>query len=452
MSEDLGTSTLWREIPEVADSGHPKDMSKDQIKLQQSQFEVITSQASYLRSLNILVHHFMEDWAMESSDVLPSTDRKRLFSNIESVKNVEQRFLEDLEKHFWSDLKLTKVCDVIAKYAKQDFSVYILYIQIQVYQDRVLTKLQRNHDLFAENLCRLESSSACNKLPLLSFLLLPMQRVTRLPLLVSAIVNAADAAGEPKMLKMAKHTLGVVNKLVKKCNEGAKKMQQTEQLAEIASQLDYSSSVKMFALVSQSRSLVKKGEMNVSMSVDSKKSTKLNKLWLFLFTDVMFIARKKSYMESGSSSRFEVVDWAKRSLLYVNEQAVTENLIYLILLENQAGKRVEMTLNPVSQNELSRWTNALSPPSLNTTGESIYETWDCPQFQCVLPYIAEQPDELTIDVGDVMQVLKKTSDGWLEGERLRDGETGWFPRQNCDEIEDEHTGENMKNLYRTFAG
>jgi len=30
-------------------------------------------------------------------------------------------------------------------------------------------------------------------------------------------------------------------------------MQQTEQLAEIASQLDYSSSVKMFALVSQSR-------------------------------------------------------------------------------------------------------------------------------------------------------------------------------------------------------
>lgn len=41
--------------------------------------------------------------------------------------------------------------------------------------------------------------------------------------------------------------------LVKKCNEGARKMQQTEQLAEIASQLDYTSSVKTYALISQSR-------------------------------------------------------------------------------------------------------------------------------------------------------------------------------------------------------
>ena len=57
----------------------------------QSQFEVITSQASYLRSLNILVHHFMNDWAMGSTDVLPQGDRHHLFSNIETVRKVEQK-------------------------------------------------------------------------------------------------------------------------------------------------------------------------------------------------------------------------------------------------------------------------------------------------------------------------------------------------------------------------
>ena len=45
--------------------------------------------------------------------------------------------------------------------------------------------------------------------------MLPMQRVTRLPLLVSAIVTAADSAGDSEMYKKAKHTLGVVNKVTK---------------------------------------------------------------------------------------------------------------------------------------------------------------------------------------------------------------------------------------------
>ena len=73
--------------------------------------------------------------------------------------------------------------------------------------------IRRNHERFAEELCRLESSPGCNKLPLLSFLLLPMQRVTRLPLLMTAIVNAADSAGDQKICKKAKHALGVVNKV-----------------------------------------------------------------------------------------------------------------------------------------------------------------------------------------------------------------------------------------------
>ncbi|XP_076824340.1 uncharacterized protein LOC143470233 isoform X2 [Clavelina lepadiformis] len=453
MSEELPTTTLWRSIPEVADIA--ATMSPEDIKLQQAQFEVITSQASYLRSINILINHFMRDWAMESTDVLPSVKRRHLFSNVETVGSIEKKFLEELERHFWLDYRLTKVCDIVTRYAKKEFNVYVLYIQNQSYQDRVLTDLQRNHEKFAEELNRLESSPACNKLPLLSFLLLPMQRVTRLPLLVTAIVNAADAVGDEEMVKKAKHTLGVVNKLVKKCNEGARKMQQTEQLAEIASQLDYTSSVKTYALISQSRSLVKKGEMNVSMMLDSKKAAKTVKLWLFLFTDVLLIAKKKSFGIDlgGSSPRYEVIDWANRQFLAVNERAVTENQIFLVILENQAGKRIEMTLMPLAQNELSRWTNALNPPTLGGTGESIYESWDCPQYICTYPYSAKQPDELSIDVGDIMQVTKKTSDGWLEGERLRDGESGWFPSSFCDEIEDEHVrSRNMKNLYRTCVG
>ncbi|XP_039268208.2 uncharacterized protein LOC120343153 [Styela clava] len=448
MTDDAGSTTLWKEVKEVVESGIGINLTNDEMKLQQAQFEVVTSQASYMRSLNILIDHFSRDSSMENSDILPKKQRKELFSNIIAVQEVERRFLQDIEQHFWAKLYLTDIAKLTAQYATSEFEVYVRYVQNQVYQDRVLTDLQRSNEKFAEELARLESSPFCNKLPLLSFLLLPMQRVTRLPLLISAIVNQADSAGDKIAYAAAKQALAVVNKLVKKCNEGARKMQQTEQLAETARELCFAPKVKTYALVSQSRSVVKKGEMTVTMAQENKKS-KVMKLWLFLFSDVLLLARKKNFLEAGTNIKYEVIDWAKRAMLYANERAVSDNEIFLVLLENCVGKRVELTLTPTSQNELSRWTDALNPQRIDESEDSIYESWDCPQYTCIVPYAAQQPDEISLDVGDVMRVLKKTGDGWLEGERLRDNEQGWFPAENCEEIEDEHVrARNLRNLYR----
>jgi hypothetical protein len=45
---------------------------------------------------------------------------------------------------------------------------------------------------FAEVLRQLESNSKCQSLPLQSFLMLPMQRITRLPLLIDAVLTRLD--------------------------------------------------------------------------------------------------------------------------------------------------------------------------------------------------------------------------------------------------------------------
>ena len=36
---------------------------------------------------------------------------------------------------------------------------------------------------------------------------------------------------------------------------------------------------------------------------------------------------------------------------------------------------------------------------------------DCPQVQCVEKYIATEPDELTLEESDVINVFKKMADG-----------------------------------------
>lgn len=40
---------------------------------------------------------------------------------------------------------------------------------------------------------------------------------------------------------------------------------------------------------------------------------------------------------------------------------------------------------------------------------------DCPQIQCVHPYVAQQPDELSLELADVLNILDKTDDGMEMG-------------------------------------
>ena len=42
---------------------------------------------------------------------------------------------------------------------------------------------------------------------------------------------------------------------------------------------------------------------------------------------------------------------------------------------------------------------------------TLHVVADCPQVQCVKAYVAQEPDELTLDESDVVNVFKKLDDG-----------------------------------------
>uniref|UniRef100_A0A3B5KUP2 SH3 domain-containing protein n=1 Tax=Xiphophorus couchianus TaxID=32473 RepID=A0A3B5KUP2_9TELE len=74
---------------------------------------------------------------------------------------------------------------------------------------------------------------------------------------------------------------------------------------------------------------------------------------------------------------------------------------------------------------------------------------DCPQVQCVEQYIAQQSDELGLEPTEIVNVIRKTNEGWYEGMRLSDGQKGWFPDTNVIEITNEHVRRrNIKERYR----
>lgn len=83
--------SLWCELPEVRSAGLLDTLDISSKKLQEAYFEVITSEASYLRSINILISHFMASPELQGPkkaiSVVTNAERKCLFSNILAIRD-----------------------------------------------------------------------------------------------------------------------------------------------------------------------------------------------------------------------------------------------------------------------------------------------------------------------------------------------------------------------------
>ena len=96
-----------------------------------------------------------------------------------------------------------------------------------------------------------------------------------------------------------KEALEILNKLVKDCNESARSMGRMEEMLILSHQLDFKE-VRALPLISASRWLVKRGEVtriwwkdNVEAKLTFGRRLNRQPLWMFLFTDMLVIAKKK---------------------------------------------------------------------------------------------------------------------------------------------------------------
>lgn len=203
--------TLWCEIPEVVSSGILDTLTTNEKKLQEAKFEILTSEASYLKSLNLLKTHFMNHPAFRDSTILSPASRKILFSNVIPVLECSDRLLCHLESCWQDNIMLLGLSKSIYKNAEKYFHVYVTYCEHQGKLDRTLKKLKEQKGMFAQKLEQLESDPICCGLSFHSFLMLPMQRITRLPLLIDAVLGKLKATDEEfESWKMA---LAIVNKV-----------------------------------------------------------------------------------------------------------------------------------------------------------------------------------------------------------------------------------------------
>ncbi|KAJ0022012.1 hypothetical protein NQD34_009502 [Periophthalmus magnuspinnatus] len=425
--------TSWSQLSVVKKSGLSERLSQEESKRQEAIFEVISSEHSYLHSLEILIRMFKN--STELSEAMTKTEHHHLFSNITDVCEASKKFFSELEERHQQSIVIHDISDIVCKHAQSNFDPYITYCSNEVYQQRTLQRLVSKNPAFKEVLTRIESHPDCRNLPMISFLILPMQRITRLPLLMDTICHKTlkDSAEYEK----CKKALQAVSKVVRKCNEGARTMERTEMMYTINSQLEFK--IKPFPLVSSSRWMVKRGELTafVEDSGIFLKRTSRQQVYFFLFNDVLIVTKKKS------EESYTVIDYALRDEIWVgscqpedvslspvrsapsmlsSKQGSTNHLFRLTFRSNHSGEKVLMILGTDSLNERARWISALGQ-SVNNK-KSLDR--NAMQVEAIRTYTAKQPDELSLQVADVV-LISQTVDGWYEGERrMRDGERGWF--------------------------
>ncbi|XP_068130002.1 ephexin-1-like isoform X2 [Hyperolius riggenbachi] len=441
----LPHNTLWQELPSVIDSGVLETMTNEEKKMQESMFEVLTSEASYLRSLNVLTEHFLG--CRDLQETLIIREKKILFSNILKVKEVSERFLMDLESRVDEDITIYDICDIIYHHAVHHFPVYKDYVRNQLYQEKTYSELMEKNPQFHAIVCRLQELPQCQRLPFMSFLLLPFQRITRIKMLIENILKRTEEGSEAE--QNASKALDAVSKIIQECNREVGRMKQTEELIHISSKIEFDK-IKAIPIISQTRYLEKQGELSEVQqkgSLFGLKPNKLTPVYFFMFNDFLLITQRKS------SDRHVVLDYAHRSLVQLQSCPTMENSFFLTLLENHQGKTCDRLFKAPTQSDLHRWVAVF--PSKNDDAlsgcDTIYEDWDCPQVHCVESYAAVQTDELSLEPADIINVLRKTSEGWYEGIRLSDGKKGWFPARYVQEITNEHVRRrNLRERYRVL--
>ncbi|CAN9511471.1 unnamed protein product [Ophioblennius macclurei] len=448
--------TSWSQLSVVRKSGLSDLISQEERKRQEAIFEVISSEHSYLHSLEILIRMFKN--SAELSEAMTKTEHHHLFSNITDVCESSKKFFKELEERHQQNIVIDDISDIVCKHAQSNFDPYVTYCSNEVYQQRTLQRLVSKNPVFKDVLTRIEAHPDCRNLPMISFLILPMQRITRLPLLMDTICQKTPK--DTPAYEECTRTLQAVSKVVRKCNEGARTMERTEMMYTINSQLDFK--IKPFPLVSSSRWMVKRGELTAFVEENGifLKRTSRQQVYFFLFNDVLIVTRKKS------EESYSVIDYALRDQIWVgpcqpedinlspvrttssmlsSRQPGANHLFRLCFRSNHSDEKVPMILGAELLNERARWISALGH---NVNNEKNQDRTNAMQVEVIRTYTAKQPDELSLQVADVV-LVSQTVDGWYEGERLRDGERGWFLTECAEPITCQATIErNMQRLDR----
>ncbi|THH02546.1 hypothetical protein EW145_g6732 [Phellinidium pouzarii] len=184
-------------------------------KRQEIIFELINTEAAYVRDLQLIVEVFY-------SSMLSLLDEKEItvvFANIEDLLLVNTTFLSSLEERQKEcRLYIDNIGDLLDRHMVS-MGVYADYCVNQANAIKVLQSIRESRPEVSAHLQRLREDPAVRNLDLSSYLLAPMQRITRYPLLIRQVLNHTeveiDRKGINSALESVERVLNYINEAIR---------------------------------------------------------------------------------------------------------------------------------------------------------------------------------------------------------------------------------------------
>ncbi|XP_062401038.1 rho guanine nucleotide exchange factor 19 [Sardina pilchardus] len=355
--QDKTTCSLWQELPIVKERGLLGVLTATQVRQQEIMFELLTSEASYLKSLRVAVDHFK--CSEELRHTLSSVEHHILFSSLRRVCGVSQRFLIDLESHFRENVVMTQFGDIVLHHRAELHQVYVPYVTNMMYQETLISELMQENPRFVSVLHSLEKHPQCRRQTLKSFLVLPFQRITRLKLILQAILKLTD----PEALSFGPLTeaISAVHEIVNECNRKVMFMKQTEELVRLEKLVDFGR-IKAIPLITHGRLLIHEGrlrQLDVRGCPTVGSVVSFSAVYMHLFSDLLLLSVQKD-------GRFCVQDYALLPHNVHTEDLKTDVLglpaesFLLHLTPNHTGTATALILVASTRDEKDVWINALN--------------------------------------------------------------------------------------------
>jgi hypothetical protein len=140
----------------------------------------------------------------------------------------------------------------------------------------------------AEFLAAISHNPMARGLSVEAYLLVPVQRLTRYPLLVGAILDATSLHDPDH--EWVDELRARLIETVKACNERVRTLEDRQTVADIAAVLDWSRLTQGLEVDDDTRVLVKRGTMELCTFVGAK-ITKSKPVEVFLFSDLFLYAK-----------------------------------------------------------------------------------------------------------------------------------------------------------------
>ncbi|KAJ6219828.1 hypothetical protein RDWZM_005640 [Blomia tropicalis] len=245
----------WRTF--IENSRHRNKIigSTDQeVRLCEAMFEIILTERTYISQLETLKNFINSNPKLN----LSKYDRKTIFGNIIELFDINQKLYTDFVASFQFDIFMNSIFGILSKYfINGNMEPYIEYLKGQVKRNQFILETDGTNN---------GTDKIVN---LSSLLILPMQRITRYPLLISKVVDLLNKfPSDQPLFKIDRETieqsLSDATKFAEKCNRAMQDEQKLHDLIEFKKQLV---GKQIYDLVTPNREIIAKYVVKVQRKI-----------------------------------------------------------------------------------------------------------------------------------------------------------------------------------------